>query len=528
MDPSLNSKNFFAHLPRSDRGKFLILTSLVLIFILGSYLHYLRGYYGAGQAFVHSQGVDDAYITYRYGWNLVQFHTLSWNESGYRRTEGFTNPLWVLLSAIWSIPGKKEMIYPLSVLTSVTFSALLLLLLGQLVYVKNSRSPAAMLGLIMVAAVPAIWLHTTSGLESGVFGLGLAVLAYWALFCEVKSPQITWMAILATTLGLLRSDGFIYLTIVLMATSIANPKAWKAIAFGLMISSAALIAWRYFTFGALLPNTVIAKVNFSLRERLPIGLVFLGATLFNSGLALHLLLGLAGLKFEYRRKALAGVFIILAWLSYYLYVGGDAFIERHLIGLYILAAAISAPLWRVAKPLTRGLFAILLLFVSLISLIRYGDRFDYLAVKPNDPWVMLGQAVAAERNRYGVLISFAAGKIPFYAGGDCIDSIGLNDPYLATIKRSQFVPGHSSGDEQAAIELIRNHPAGVYTTFSYLDQDILHSPEDISLWVKNLEPEESVHRQVTRSQWDQAIATGNIYIWSVISKPKRIAVDNPP
>jgi hypothetical protein len=45
---------------------------------------------------------------------------------------------------------------------------------------------------------------------------------------------------------------------------------------------------------------------------------------------------------------------------------------------------------------------------------------------------MLGQALEVERSRYGVLISAAAGKIPYYAGGECIDPFGLNDPYLAT------------------------------------------------------------------------------------------------
>ena len=78
---------------------------------------------------MHAQGADDAYISYRYDWNLANYNILSWNESGYRMTEGFTNPLWVYLSAGWSLLGNKALVYPLMALTSVLISSLFLLLL---------------------------------------------------------------------------------------------------------------------------------------------------------------------------------------------------------------------------------------------------------------------------------------------------------------------------------------------------------------------------------------------------------------
>jgi hypothetical protein len=491
----------------------------VSILILGSLLHYSRGYYGIGESALFAQGIDDAYITYRYGWNLSNFGILSWNESGYRLAEGFTNPLWMLVSAAWALLRNKEVVYPLSVLTSVVVSGFLLLILSLSVYDQHEKSFSALIGLIMVSALPPIWLHMTSGLESGIFGVGLALLAYLVLFGHPRFSQPIPILLLTLFLGFLRSDGFVYLAIILIAALISGSKTWKPVAAGWLVATIVLFSWRYLTFGALLPNTAVAKVNFPLVERLPLGGKFLFATLINSGLVILLLLGISGLWLETRKARLAGIFIITAWIAYYLYIGGDVYFERHLIGIYFLAAAFSAPLWRVANKATRLIFVSAMILAAFISTTRYGNRFNYLTSKSNDPWVMLGQAIEDERDKYGVVITFAAGKIPFYAGGDFIDSIGLNDPYLATLKRDSFVPGHSAGNENAAVEIARNHPIGIYSMFSYLNEGLIERPDTISLWVDNFHPQEKAQTEITVQEWNDAIGSDNEFIWSIISRP---------
>jgi hypothetical protein len=490
-----------------------------LILIGGGLLHMWRGYYGSGLYPIHADGVDDAYITYRYGWNLANHGTLSWNESGYRRTEGFTNPLWLLFSFGWSLPGVKEWVYPLSVISSLILSCGLLILLINSVYQKHGQSGAAVMGLVLLTVIPAIWLHVTSGLESVVFGIGLALLAYLVIFNDSRKFHPIVIVLLTIFIGLLRSDGFVYLTMIMIAGLIVKSDSWKYLAIGIFISTFALFAWRYTEFNSLFPNTATAKLNFSVLERIPVSLKYLGFTLFNSGLIIFLILGIAGLKLEQHFVRYASLFVIFIWIGYYMYMGGDWVFERHLIGLYFFAAALSAPLWVVASRVAKGLFIVLILTVVVISIARYGDRFDYLSPKHNDPWVMLGQAAGIDRSKYGVLITTAAGKIPFYAGGDCIDNLGLNDPYLATIKRDLFVPGHSAGDDFAAIELAKSHPAGIYSRFSYIDPNFINGPEDISLWVNNLSPQDSVQIGVTQDQWESVNEIGDPFIWSLISEP---------
>ena len=494
----------------------------ILIFLLGCAVHYFRGAYYPDLPSMHSRGADDAYISFRYGWNLVHYGELSWNESGYRKTEGFTNPLWVFTSSLWAVIGNKELIYPLMVLTSVIITSLILAILFIAVYRKNDQSMASMIGLFLAIAAPAVWLHTTSGLESGVFAAGLATLVYLVLFPGSLSFSSTIVLILSFLLVLLRSDGFIYVSMIFIAAIIAGTKVWKFVAIGLVSASVLLFTWRFMMFDTWLPNTAIAKLNFNLVERIRAGGIFLLTIFSFSSLAIFLLFGIAGLRLEVRKVSWAGLLIFISWILYYLYMGGDIYYERHLIGLILLSGALSAPLWSKSSILACALMVTAILAGTLLTFTRDNVRFNYLGEKPRDTLVMLGKALAEDRSRYGVLVTQSAGKIPFYAGGDCIDTFGLNDPYLATISQERFMPGHSSGSGSGAIELAKLHPIGVYATFSFLDPVLLAGPEDVSLWINNYHPQENVQTEVTLEQWEHAIDTADLFIWSVISTPMKI------
>jgi hypothetical protein len=222
---------------------------------------------------------------------------------------------------------------------------------------------------------------------------------------------------------------------------------------------------------------------------------------------------------ESKRIFIAGIFIVIVWISYYLFIGGDGYFERHLLGLFFLMAAFSAPLWIAANKKNRSFLFMVIIIACFTSFYMDMGRFNYLTPKSKDHWIMLGKALEADRERYGVLITFAAGKIPFFAGGDNIDMLGLNDPLLATLQQDRFVPGHSAGDAQAAFKIASEETQGPYSTFSYLDPYFIKKPDDISIWISNVTPKESVQYAVTDEQWDAALSTGNMFIWSIISEP---------
>lgn len=493
----------------------------ITILVLGSLLHYIRGAYGFFpiESSLQSVGADDAFISYRYGWNLAQHGILSWNESGFRRTEGFTNPLWVLVSAFWSLIGNKDLIYPMMVITSLVLSIFLLAILIRYVFLKNDRSTQSIFGIVLAVAIPAMWLHTTSGLESAVFGIGLALLAYLVIYFDPDKPQKILIVSLAILQGLLRSDGFVYLLIILFAGLFTGKKSWKPLLLGLFIGIVVLLSWRYISFGTFLPNTAVAKLNFGLLDRIPTGFTFLRITLLNSGLIIFLLIGMAGLWLESRRIGLAGLFITIAWIGYYLYFGGDGYFERHLIGLYLLLGAFSGPLWLTARLVTRAIFIIVILLIGFVSIRSFGNRFDYFSDKPDDPWISLGKALELDREKYGVVVIHAAGKLPFFGGGDMVDVLGINDSYLATFSQEKFFPGHSAGDVDAALVVAKNHPIGIYSRFSYLDPEVIFDAQQVALWVDNNLNHGKVMGIPTEEQWGQALQSGSIKIWSIITKP---------
>lgn len=232
-----------------------------------------------------------------------------------------------------------------------------------------------------------------------------------------------------------------------------------------------------------------------------------------------MLFGIVALWFEPKRIGLAGVFITIAWLVYYLYFGGDGYFERHLIGLYLLMGAFSAPLWLSAKPITRSIFILVILLIGFASVRSYGNRFDYLSPKGNDPWITLGKAVEADRDKYGVIVIHAAGKLPFYAGGDMIDILGINDAYLAILSQEKFFPGHSAGSIDAAIEITKEHPSGIYSTFSYLDPEFIEGPEEIDIWVDNYSLHGVAMPTPSEDEWIEAVNADTNLVWSIISKP---------
>lgn len=472
-----------------------IIVALVSVFIFGSALHCYRGYYSRYIRTAHAQGADDAYISYRYGWNLAQYGIVAWNESGFRRVEGFTNPLWVYLSALVSLLGHKEIVYPAMAVVSVVCCCVLIAFLAFLVLESCREEIRSIVGIFLFSASPVVWLHATSGLESAIFGLLIGVTAWLTLGASTMSEKKvgTVVAAFVFLAILLRSDGFVYVLPILLASVVVKKPYWKHILVALLIGITILLAWRYFTFGSLIPNTAVAKLNGSLHERQYVGREILAEVLFDDGVGIFLLVGLVGMSLAGNPRLLAAAMICIAsWLGYFVYVGGDHFLERHLIAAMAFSAAISSPLWlALRRSSSIVLFCAVLGFIYE-PVLRGDNRFSYRERKLPDVWIKMGSTIAMDRERYGIIVTGAAGKIPFYGGGDFVDIIGLNDPELSRIQRRPFWPGHSSGDKVKAISIAYQMSSKVsFSGYYPADMDSLVSLGDtakVLLWCDNTNP----------------------------------------
>lgn len=423
-----------------------------MVFTFGCIFHFNRGYYSTPPPTGHARGNDDAYISYRYGWNLTHFKVLAWNESGFRRLEGFTNPLWVYVSALASLTNNKNYIYPLMTILSVILCASLLTFILSVC----DTSIIGLTGFFLVACSPVVWLHTTSGLESGVFGFLIGTLAWLSINEVQRYNGVTFMLVILAVL--FRSDGFVYVLPIVLAAFLVGKHKWKVFALALIIAIIILLAWRLVCYHSLFPNTATAKLNFTFVDRASVGKRILTQVLVMSGIGVITLLGATGLALnENRRVFYAGLLIMCSWMGYFIYIGGDHFYERHLIGLFVFSAAVSIPVWVKLKGLPAivlGLGAFLFIFAPVV--VRLDPRFTYLEPKKADEWIKIGTSMAQERPKYGICLCGAAGKIPFFAGGNFVDVVGLNDPELARIPAAKFWPGHSSGSFDEALKIAKN------------------------------------------------------------------------
>jgi hypothetical protein len=125
----------------------------------------------------------------------------------------------------------------------------------------------------------------------------------------------------------------------------------------------------------------------------------------------------------------------------------------------------------------------------------------------------------SQREHFGVIVIGPAGKIPFFAGGDFIDELGLNDPDLARIRRARFVPGHSAGGLEPALQLAAQHPAGVYSLFLFNGSLKDLGPEVVALYINNRSPQEGVQTTVTERAWLEASTAIDPRLWSAIVHP---------
>ena len=378
------------------RRRALIVAMITAMFVFGSALHCSRGYYAASVRTGHAQGADDAYISYRYGWNLVHHGWLSWNESGYRRVEGFTNPLWVYLSAIPALSGRRAIVYPAMVVFSVFGSALLLFLLTNSVVRAARGSLTSAWGLAVAAVSPVLWLHSTSGLEGALFGFLIATLAFRTVtpdLCDPPRRVIVFGLVLLSVF--LRSDGFVYLLPIVVSAGVLRSPLARSMAASVVVALVLLALWRWVEFHSFLPNTAVAKLNFGLFVRARVGARLLAGVLLASGIGLVGVLGVVGLALQRNwRLLIAAAFIEATWLAYYVYIGGDHFLERHLIGFLLFSAAGSGPLWVRLGPSSSTIVAIASVVFVLVPLASGDARFSYREARLPDSWVRLGQIVA--------------------------------------------------------------------------------------------------------------------------------------
>lgn len=200
--------------------------------------------------------VDDAWISARYAANLVAGHGLVYSV-GEPAIEGYTNLLWTLWIAVGIALGVEENLWMTT--SGLLFGAACIPLLGELVRaLLPVDAPGRRWPAVLACWIAALDVHhavaSTNGLETSMYTAALLAAAWLAT--KGVRPVLTGLALAA--LAAVRPEGLLAGVLLLGMASWSRPQALQA-AGALGTGWLGIEAWRWVTYGALLPNTFAAK-----------------------------------------------------------------------------------------------------------------------------------------------------------------------------------------------------------------------------------------------------------------------------
>jgi len=416
--------------------------------------------------------VDDAFISFRYAQNFTEGHGLVWNPG--ERVEGYTNFLWVVLIAAGMMVGAPPEISAnvLGIASGIAVLSILVLFSARS---WGWRSPACWLAPAALALSRSFTAWSTGGLATQFFSLLVTSALLTLLVERRRNSRGLLSSLLFGLAALTRPEGILFAAVAAgfqafdLGFRRRDPKAvgvWLAPVVSIV---AAHFLWRYGYYGAWLPNTFYAKVTgFSPEQSLPYFRLFLG------DYALHwfLPLALAGSIVE-RRLTAERVLLTtaaIAYLAYVFYVGGDLFEFRFLVPVlpivyWLIADGIRA-LARTSLVGPRWVPAGLAIAIAgAWGVATHRGSVDPAAevrrgAVTSIPWMRLYTKSRASEGKllHRLVLSgqlapdttiavSGAGALPYYSRLPTVDTLGLNDAFIARqpVKRPGVV-----GHERAA------------------------------------------------------------------------------
>ncbi|MBN1337193.1 MAG: hypothetical protein JXB39_14635 [Deltaproteobacteria bacterium] len=215
-----------------------------------------------------SRVVDDAYITVRYAWNLVQGQGLVFNPG--ERVEGFSNPTWLFLLAPFLAVGVDPMwvakiLGLTSHLAAVAGTALLARTLARREGIAPDAAAAVAAGFLAVSLPASYW--AVQGLETSFFA-ALLVLSLWRLAEEDGQGGVCpASAVLAGIAMVTRPEAPLFVAGIALGRllgALHRREGWRPLVrWGIpfVLPGAAWLTFRLAYYGYPLPNTFYAKGN---------------------------------------------------------------------------------------------------------------------------------------------------------------------------------------------------------------------------------------------------------------------------
>jgi hypothetical protein len=384
---------------------------------------------------------DDAFITWRYGKNLVETGHWNYNPSAFDLTQAYTNPVYAVLSIIPNLLG-------IDVVWFFKIFSLFTLIAFSVWYLVVSKRSYFML--LMLFSLPATMIHAFGGLETFLY-----VALVTVLLVALDTRKEALAVVVTLLLFSVRPEAWMLAGLVplyfalngfqsderLLGRSVDLSRFHLALDWNKLLklllclcTPLCLYFWfHFFYFGNLLPNTFYAKVapSFSLRD-------FATFCFFISPLLI-----LLPLK-KYREFLFTGIFFLVIAINYsksYLMMNYGARFAYHIfvpIYCYLVFVAAqldrktasfhldNAPLFNAsARVVMNVILTLYFLFFVMFTGVRAISLFTYYP-RAIDAHAILGQVLGAKNaDHVQAFLIGDAGMAAYHSNRIVLDSVGL-------------------------------------------------------------------------------------------------------
>jgi arabinofuranosyltransferase len=396
--------------------------------------------------------IDDAYISFRYAFNLAHGHGLVYNLG--ERVQGMTNLLWTLILAVPIAAGLP--VEPVAVGLGIAFGLLAIMDTWRLCRHLGVTCWPAWGAIVVLGLYPGYWRTVASGLEGGLF----AFLLMRTLLAVNSSAPAYVAGLWGGLLFMTRPESIVVIPLcalyMLVALEYRTLPRWSIVwrrVMPLLVAWLAVItavsAWRLAYFGAVLPNTIIAK-SVPLSTPVILANIRLGLLYWRDFLATSLPLAVGTVLAPLLASRMAAVWLCLAvigaqvpvillnggdWMPHYRLLAIYAPVQGVLLGV-MLEHVIRLDGWRARRLRPVIVYgAILLLALGAASTLRNDDWTSPLSQRDKG-WMTCYESLAYALQPTlipGDRVTPEAIGIFSYILSDVYihDMMGLTDAYLA-------------------------------------------------------------------------------------------------
>lgn len=441
------------------------------------------------------QNVDDAYISYRYGKNLMEGKGLVYNQGEF--VEGYTNFLWTIITAPFT-QVKSIDVSIFSGTLGLILSMGNILLVALISRLFNGKLAGYLKYLILLPALflaldDSIAFWAIGGMEFPMYTLFILGIIYNYFKINENRKHIHYMIIFLMLCTLSRPEGNMIAVVTLLHMFLFKKHIHNFRNVFFKIISAYVLfcllyyGFKYFYYGQLIPNTFYAKGVTDIKMNLVLGTKYLALCV---GTRIYIFIFILFIPFKKAFKDMKQSYLlgfVVIYITYIVAVGGDWMIANRFFVpiipmLYILSVIGFLNVIRKINDYFKNEYKALkianitsailgiLLFVSTLSLLEYKQ----LIIKDNNAryemqWSMFGKWLKMNVEPSTVIAVGPAGKIPYYSELYTIDMWGLNNDYIAKTTSKRLQAGHKKFDIDYVLSL---NPEFIIGYAGFTDADI--------------------------------------------------------